>query len=811
MEKDEAGADQEHDNIEVSDVDKNPAENDKSKGITEGGPKLSVRNNINSKRVRNETIRKRVTTDVPIINCKKKKKISSNPKNDNESPIQERSRQNANISDIGPLPREEKTKNFKCDKCGSPFITNPMVRGNKVKKSKVLPSPRHKLDPETKKILSLCNACGLAFNRTKKAKKSIAQPSLEEKQKYFDEGKKYAENLVKELDNEEARRLYCTYFTKKPCGCIQKFIGDVFNVCSSETDESLGRAKDLLEVTLKAREYKSMKICVNENVTNGHVDSNENESSNLQKRQRKRSKRSTVGLGNGQKKSKQFESFVLDQRSRLKVKYGFCETGTKRVLLYSNNFLHKRLKTDPDQSCRVVRQKGKIALGKLSSIEDLPKEQCCVDNCVRMAYTHQTLLQEWRDRSTKGQAEARRVIAEMLTPSGGSRTNCHKFVSWVTGRSLTTIGKVNDQMKKTGGNREPPEHGLKKWWKNNPKPKKKKPEAKITTKSCAPAFNQDSTTPIITPFMQPLNILQTAANTSGLAAVIQPQQQQNQSTGSALSNNGPVITIPQSLIIQTGNGNSFAIPMSALQPQNWQLQQQLQPWHLLQLQQQQQHQQNAPAVAVALNPIATITRQEATAPTMVSNGNSQPNTFLIAAAAAAATQNIMDTSNELTPMLSTHQHTTNASTSQQQQTTTQFLQIAPANQSPSSILQNGLTLLNIAQQLPSAALANAGTYSMASPANLSAASSASLNVPSTGSLNVSSSANVNLISSGLPVMSQVSSSTEHLLPNEGALAILNSGNIGQLQGAQLTQLNPQSTNTQMVVNSPIQVSYISGT
>ena len=44
---------------------------------------------------------------------------------------------------------------------------------------------------------------GLAFNRTKKAKKSIAQPSLEEKQRYFDEGKKYAEYLVKELDNEE--------------------------------------------------------------------------------------------------------------------------------------------------------------------------------------------------------------------------------------------------------------------------------------------------------------------------------------------------------------------------------------------------------------------------------------------------------------------------------------------------------------------------------------------------------------------------------------------------------------------------------
>ena len=68
----------------------------------------------------------------------------------------------------------------------------------------------------------------------------------------------------------------------------------------------------------------------------------------------------------------------------------------------------------------------------------------------QIALTHQTLLEEWREKSKRGQTEARRVIAEMLTPSGGSRTNCYKFISWVTGKSLTTIGKVNEQMKKTG-------------------------------------------------------------------------------------------------------------------------------------------------------------------------------------------------------------------------------------------------------------------------------------------------------------------------------------------------------------------------
>lgn len=67
-----------------------------------------------------------------------------------------------------------------------------------------------------------------------------------------------------------------------------------------------------------------------------------------------------------------------------------------------------------------------------------------------MAVTHNKLLQQWRNRSVSGQAEARRVLAEMLTPSGGARSNCYKFISWVTGCSHSTIGRVNEQMKKTG-------------------------------------------------------------------------------------------------------------------------------------------------------------------------------------------------------------------------------------------------------------------------------------------------------------------------------------------------------------------------
>lgn len=57
-----------------------------------------------------------------------------------------------------------------------------------------------------------------------------------------------------------------------------------------------------------------------------------------------------IGLGNGQRKSCEFEDFVLEKRKHLRNDLKFCERATQRVLLYSNNFLHKKLKTDPSVS-----------------------------------------------------------------------------------------------------------------------------------------------------------------------------------------------------------------------------------------------------------------------------------------------------------------------------------------------------------------------------------------------------------------------------------------------------------------------------
>jgi len=54
----------------------------------------------------------------------------------------------------------------------------------------------------------------------------------------------------------------------------------------------------------------------------------------------------SIGLGNGHKKSKRFEQFVMSERRTLREEANLCERATQKILLYSNNFLHKKLKTD---------------------------------------------------------------------------------------------------------------------------------------------------------------------------------------------------------------------------------------------------------------------------------------------------------------------------------------------------------------------------------------------------------------------------------------------------------------------------------
>ncbi|XP_067868287.1 uncharacterized protein [Heterodontus francisci] len=337
---------------------------------------------------------------------------------------------------------------FCCDICKSPYITNPNRRGCRLKQSGYNPSPRWKNDPKTGQVLILCNACGLAFDRSRCPRSSCAVIDTDERRKHQDALQAFAVSMTELLGDRDAEKLCCPLFVKKPCQCLQNYIkrtGDELSECRQ-------RAVNLLQLLKEARRLSSLK-CYDEN----------------QVQQLEKHRKRGIGLGNGQRKSKAYEEFVLKNRIVLKNELKLCERAAQRILGYSNNFLHKKLKTDPEKGERVKRTKGKGALGLLKPIAELVKERCCVDNCVSMAHTHGHLLHRWRERASKGQADARRALAEMLTPSGGSHSNCYKFISWVTGCSHTTISRVNKQMRRTGGEREPPPHGLKKWWKEKTK------------------------------------------------------------------------------------------------------------------------------------------------------------------------------------------------------------------------------------------------------------------------------------------------------------------------------------------------------
>ncbi|XP_030853674.1 uncharacterized protein LOC115929231 [Strongylocentrotus purpuratus] len=355
-------------------------------------------------------------------------------------------------TDTSPQPKPKKVKNatgkpFCCDSCGSRFVVNPLRR-KPGQSSKGKATPRYVVDQESQKLLTLCNACGIKMERKSRAPPRDPPPSVEDKQRYYESAQHFAASLVEGLGEPDAEKLTCPVYNTKPCGCIQKFI-----IGEGDREESKKRAIQLLSILKDAKRLREKKFYNREEVLSKG------------KGQRK------VGLGNGHRKAKEYEDFVLANRKILRGDLRMCERATQRILLYSNNFLHKRLKTDPqNRTQRLQRTKGQAALGKLVDVEKLSEQTCCLEKCVLLARTHSLLLNQWRDRAISGQTEARKVLAEMLTPSGQG-SNCARFIAMVTGSSITTIARVKDQMCKTGGDREPPQHGLKKYWKNHPRSK----------------------------------------------------------------------------------------------------------------------------------------------------------------------------------------------------------------------------------------------------------------------------------------------------------------------------------------------------
>ena len=87
-------------------------------------------------------------------------------------------------------------------------------------------------------------------------------------------------------------------------------------------------------------------------------------------------------------------------------------------------------------SC-VEKVTGKNARGLLKPVPEMVKETFSNDICVSIVLTHSKLLETWWATAKLDQHEARQILAEMLkAPSGGTKANCYKFISMVTGRSV---------------------------------------------------------------------------------------------------------------------------------------------------------------------------------------------------------------------------------------------------------------------------------------------------------------------------------------------------------------------------------------
>jgi len=149
----------------------------------------------------------------------------------------------------------------------------------------------------------------------------------------------------------------------------------------------------------------------------------------------------------------------------------------------------------------------------------------------------------------------------------------------------------------SGGDREPPTHGLIKWWKEHPKPKKPKPVKQVpqpvdTVQQVALQQIQQTSIP------QVANLLQAAVSSAGLTAVMMPSMATSVPLATVSTN---ALTQPQISTIMLNNGtlqiqtqgaqHVISPQVQQMQLQQQQYEQQLQQLQLQALQLQQQQQQ----------------------------------------------------------------------------------------------------------------------------------------------------------------------------------------------------------------------------
>ncbi|MGH0141522.1 UNVERIFIED_CONTAM: hypothetical protein FKN15_074172 [Acipenser sinensis] len=315
---------------------------------------------------------------------------------------------------------------FSCDLCKSPFVTHPARRGSRPKTSTSSPSPRYKTDPGTGLTRTLCNACGLSFEKPKHAPASVTPIDPAEWSRHEQELQAFSQSMVQLLGDQDARRLCCPVFANKPCLCLQSYIKGAglsfekpkhapasvtpidpaewsrheqeLQAFSQSMVQLLGDqdARRLccpvfankpclcLQSYIKGAgdnmlEYRSRALRVLSLLKEAKELGSQKCYDPRAEPQDGKSKKQDWVTGSESPRSLQT---VLTNRKVLREELKLCERATQRILGYSINFLHKRLKTDPQGRERVQRTKGKSALGLLKPILDLSKERCCMDNCV---------------------------------------------------------------------------------------------------------------------------------------------------------------------------------------------------------------------------------------------------------------------------------------------------------------------------------------------------------------------------------------------------------------------------------------------
>ena len=228
-----------------------------------------------------------------------------------------------------------------------------------------------------------------------------------------EEQAQYGSEIKSTLSDELGARIYCPNISQisGPCRCIPKYLSH--NQDPPFDNECLIKARQLLSICAEAYQLNSQKY-----------------KHNLAREKRDRT-------GNGPRKTLEYENFVADNRRMFRLEMGFCEKACQQLLFYSNNFMYKELKNDPENRKSRCVTSHDLKVTHLPKIPNLGSDKhCCRKKCTKFAETDTTAihkLYDWRERANKSKKSQREVLAEMLRPTKEGMFHCYNFIMTVTG------------------------------------------------------------------------------------------------------------------------------------------------------------------------------------------------------------------------------------------------------------------------------------------------------------------------------------------------------------------------------------------